>query len=182
MGAGLAAKAVLDGRISLISFGVAQVLIDLEPGVRMLTGQGELHGWSHTVAGALAAGTLATVIAPRLIPPIVRRWNQELAHYRQHWLTIAPQPRQGAVATGAFVGTFSHLLLDGFMHADMHPLAPFTLLNPWLHWLQHGTVYALCAAVAAASAALWLVRKAVQHRWGSTAAQPRPRRPPLPRR
>ena len=38
MGAGVVGKAVLDGRISLINFGVAQVLIDIEPGVHMLFG------------------------------------------------------------------------------------------------------------------------------------------------
>lgn len=162
MGAGLMAKAVLDGRISLISFGLAQVLIDLEPGVRMITGQGDLHGWSHTVAGALGIGAITTLTAPWLIRPIVQRWNQELVHYCQTWLTVPVTPRKGAVAMGAFVGTFSHLLLDGFMHADMHPLAPFTRLNPLLEWLPHDTVYVLCAVAAAVGAAAWLVRKRVQ--------------------
>ena len=67
MGAGVVGKAVLDGRISLISFGVAQVLIDIEPGVHMLFGWADLHGWSHTLAGALAIGALSTAISPWLI-------------------------------------------------------------------------------------------------------------------
>lgn len=159
MGAGLTAKAVLDGRISLISFGLAQVLMDLEPGVRMITSQGDLHGWTHTVVGALCIGALTTLTAPFLIRPIVQRWNQELAHYRQTWLTAPTVSRPWSVATGAWVGTLSHVVLDGLIHPDMQPLAPLTSLNPLLEWLQHDTVYALCAAAAAVGAAAWLVRK-----------------------
>ena len=54
MGAGVVGKAVLDGRISFISFGVAQVLIDIEPGMNMLFGWGDLHCWSHALTGAIA--------------------------------------------------------------------------------------------------------------------------------
>lgn len=164
MGAGLTAKAVLDGRISLIGFGLAQVLMDLEPGVRMLTGQGDLHGWSHTVAGALCIGALTTALAPWLIRPIVRRYNQELRHYRLDWLAVPATARPGAVATGALVGTLSHVLLDGIIHADMQPLAPLSHLNPLLLWLSHDSVYGLCAAAAALGAAAWLWRKRQQAR------------------
>ncbi len=162
MGAGLTAKAVLDGRISLISFGVAQVLMDLEPGLHMLTGQGQLHGWTHTVWGALCIGAITTAIAPFVIRPIVRRWNQELQHYRQTWLTASTVSRKGSVATGAWVGTLSHVALDGVIHADMKPLAPLHDLNPLLGLLQHDTVYVLCAVAAAIGSAAWLLRKRLQ--------------------
>ena len=162
MGAGLTAKAVLDGRISLISFGLAQVLMDLEPGVRMLTGKGDLHGWTHTVVGALCIGAITTLIAPFLIRPIVKRWNQELQHYRQTWLTVPAVSRKGSVATGALVGTLSHVVLDGVIHSDMKPLAPLSDLNPLLALLQHDTVYSLCAVAAAIGAAAWLLRQRVQ--------------------
>ena len=159
MGAGLTAKAVLDGRISVISFGIAQVLMDIEPGVRMLTGKGDLHGWTHTLAGALAIGAIATLVTPLLIRPIVKRWNSELAHYRVHWLMVPAAPRKWAVAAGAFFGTLSHIVLDGIIHRDMLPIAPVSDLNPLMSLLGHDTVYLLCAAAAVAGTGAWLLRK-----------------------
>ena len=69
-------NAVLDGRSSLISFGVAQVLMDIEPGVRMIVGRGDLHGWSHTLVGAIPIGALATmyVLCVTAIGLGVRAW------------------------------------------------------------------------------------------------------------
>ncbi|MGP1629283.1 MAG: DUF4184 family protein [Giesbergeria sp.] len=162
MGAGLLAKAAMDGRISLVSFGVAQVRMDIEPGVRMAAAQGDLHGWSHTLAGALAIGAVATVAAPWLIRRLVGRWNAELRHYRLEWLMTPAAPRKWAVATGAFFGTMSHVLLDGLMHRDMQPFAPFSDSTPLLALLPHDEVYALCAAGALLGAAVWLMRKRLQ--------------------
>lgn len=45
-GFGAAAKAVLDRRMSLTSFALAQVAMDIEPGIGLLPGSAELHGWS----------------------------------------------------------------------------------------------------------------------------------------
>ena len=162
MGAGVVGKAVLDGRISLISFGVAQVLIDIEPGVHMLFGWADLHGWSHTLAGALAIGALSTAISPWLIRPLVGRWNTEVHHYRLSWLSLPASPKKWAVATGAFVGTLSHLLLDGLIHADMHPFAPIADANPLLALVAHDEVYALCAVAMGLGSVAWLARKYLQ--------------------
>ena len=164
MGVGLIAKAVLDRRISVISFGVAQVLMDIEPGVRMLAGTRDLHGWTHTWAGALVIGAISTLVAPLLIPPIVRRWNSEVLHYRLPWLVVREVPRKWAVAAGAFFGTLSHIVLDGIIHTDMRPFIPFSDLNPLMSLLEHDTVYSLCAVAAVAGAAAWLLRKWTQRK------------------
>ena len=37
-----------------------------------------------------------------------------------------------AAAAGAFIGTYSHVLLDSIMHADMAPLAPWSPHNAML--------------------------------------------------
>jgi hypothetical protein len=158
MGAGLLAKAVLDKRISLISFGMAQVLIDVEPGVSMLVGASNLHGWSHTIAGALCVGALTTAIAPWVIRRFVERWNVEVHHYHRPALCMTVCG-WGPVALGAFVGTLSHLVLDAFIHADMHPLAPFAQSNPLLGMVAHDNVYALCALSAGVGMVCWLIRK-----------------------
>lgn len=159
MGAGLVVKAGIDGRISLISFGLAQVAIDIEPGIGMLTGASVLHGWTHTVAGAAAIAAAVTLVGPWIIRPVVARWNTEVSHYRLAWLMVDPPCRWPAVATGAFFGTLSHVLLDALIHADMAPFAPLFEGNPMLGWVKHDTVYRACTLGALVGSLLWLLRK-----------------------
>ena len=52
MGPGIIIKAILQGFFSLIIFGWAQILMDLQPLFVIITGQGNLHGFSHTYIGA----------------------------------------------------------------------------------------------------------------------------------
>lgn len=48
MGAGLALKAVAGRHFSVLTFGIAQVAMDIEPLVGMLRGAAVLHGPTHT--------------------------------------------------------------------------------------------------------------------------------------
>lgn len=58
MGPGLAVKAVMQRKFSLLVFGWSQVAIDLQPLLAMTTGRVELHGFSHTLVGATLIGLL----------------------------------------------------------------------------------------------------------------------------
>ena len=49
-----------------------------------------------------------------------------------------------AVALGAFSGTYSHVVLDSLMHADMHPFAPFSDANPLLGAVFLNTLHGIC--------------------------------------
>jgi hypothetical protein len=49
MGAALIVKPGLNRNISVITFGLAQVAMDIEPGIGMLTGADVLHGPTHTL-------------------------------------------------------------------------------------------------------------------------------------
>lgn len=61
MGPGLLLKAVLQGSFSLMVFGWAQVIMDIQPLLVMLTGHGHLHGFSHTYVGAILIGIVAAL-------------------------------------------------------------------------------------------------------------------------
>jgi hypothetical protein len=52
MGPGILIKAALQGGFSLMVFGWAQIVMDVQPLWVMLTGDGQLHGFSHTLIGA----------------------------------------------------------------------------------------------------------------------------------
>ena len=68
--------------------------MDIEPGVSMLTDKGDLHGWTHTLTGALCIGAIATLGAPLLIRLVMKRWNSELSHYHVRWLMVSAAPRK----------------------------------------------------------------------------------------
>lgn len=130
LGFGAVAKVIGRANISFLVFGGSQVLMDIEPGIRMLTGSAILHGPSHTLHGALFIGIVAALVGKPVTDLVLRLFR--VANPRITWR---------AAWTGAFTGTFSHILLDGFMHADMQPFSPLTSANPllgalslkWLH-------------------------------------------------
>ena len=47
------------------------------------------------------------------------------------------------ILPAAFIGTYSHVLLDSFLYAEMNPFFPL-LGNPFLGFLGVGVVYNLC--------------------------------------
>ncbi|MGH8241674.1 MAG: hypothetical protein ACREXP_32275, partial [Steroidobacteraceae bacterium] len=88
----------------------------------MLTHQYPIHRFFHTYVGAtVAAGIVVGLFA------LVRRFAPQLLDlFGLHNLSVR------AVALGAIAGTYSHVVLDSLMHADMRPFAPFSDANPLL--------------------------------------------------
>jgi membrane-bound metal-dependent hydrolase YbcI (DUF457 family) len=127
----MAVKSIAGDRFSLITFGVAQVAIDIEPGIGLLRGSEILHGWTHTYVGATIIAGLVLLVRP-LCNWILKRWNAELRYHRLTQFTASEPLRWGPAAIGAFVGTYSHVALDSFMHSDLRPVAPFSASNDLL--------------------------------------------------
>ena len=154
MGAVLIAKPGLNRNISVITFGIAQVAMDIEPGVGMFTGADVLHGPSHTILGALVIAYLVTLIAPSICNYLLKMWNKEVTHHKQPWL-VQPEISKTAVTVGAFFGTLSHLALDSLMHHDIQPLAPFSQANPLMGLVTHDEVYQLCSIAGVVGVGAW---------------------------
>ena len=57
---------------------------------------------------------------------------------------LTPRLTVRTVAFGAFIGTYSHVLLDSLMHADMHPFVPFSDRNPLLGAVFLNTLHGFC--------------------------------------
>lgn len=129
MGPGLAIKALAGRRFSVLTFGIAQVAMDIEPLVGLVRGSSILHGPTHTYVAALVIAAVVAVLSPSICRPILRRWNRELSFLGVPWLmepdSFAPAP----VILGAFAGTISHVVLDSIMHSDMSPLSPWSDAN-----------------------------------------------------
>lgn len=136
LGPGALFKAIGWRHFSFMVFGGAQVLMDIEPLVGMLRGREVLHGYTHTLPGALVIGTIAGVVGRPVSAFVLRLLS--IPHHPFTWT---------ASFIGAYVGTFSHVGLDALMHADMSPWWPLSAGNSWLgavslRWLHLGCLLA----------------------------------------
>lgn len=141
-------KALLGRHFSFMVFGGTQVLMDIEPLVRIVRGDSVLHGTTHTFAGATAIALLACAIGRPISHFALRWWNSRLAA-GSRWRAMRMPIAWHAVVIGAFVGAWSHVVLDGFMHDDLQPFAPWRSDNPWLHAISVDALHLICFATAA---------------------------------
>ncbi len=112
LGAGALAKSIAPRHVSFTAFAVSNVLIDVEPLVRMLGILDDtiLHGPTHTFPGA--------VVIAALTLPAIRLWDRTAAALHLTGLRPPAIPTW-MILTSALIGTVSHVLLDSRMHADM---------------------------------------------------------------
>ncbi len=137
MGPGILIKAVLQGSFSLMVFGWAQIIMDLQPLVVLITGKGHLHGFSHTYFGASLLAIFAAITG---------KYLSELGLFI---LRLSKKPNQIKIAwwvvfLSAFIGTFSHVLIDSIMHADIVPFFPFSSENKILGLVSIDRLHKLC--------------------------------------
>jgi membrane-bound metal-dependent hydrolase YbcI (DUF457 family) len=144
MGPGAAIKAVTGKYFSLSVFGFAQILIDIEPLIRVLQGGSVVHGLSHTFLGATVIGIFSLAVGKPFCSGLFSCWNLLVRPKFLHWLKVSANISWSSAALGAFIGTFSHVLLDSMMHDDIQPFAPFKKANPFLNVLPAGWIYLFC--------------------------------------
>jgi hypothetical protein len=156
-GPGLLVKGLAPNHFSLSMFALANVAMDVEPLYRMVAGDAQLHGATHTVLGA-AFICVGTTWAGR---PLILRSRQ----LYERWSSNAGRAfhiTNIQAWSGALLGTFSHVLMDAVMHADMRPFLPLTDTNPWLDVSCTEHVYLGCVLSGMVGMLLILIRAAFQ--------------------
>ena len=148
LGPGAFFKGIGGDRFSFMVFGGSQVLMDLEPGYRMIVEDSIIHGPSHTLAGAAIIGVIATLSGK----PISEFALRQVKFPR-------PKVTWFAATAGAFAGTFSHILFDAIMHADMLPWAPLADSNGLLGLISIGALHIMCVVLGAIGALLILANR-----------------------
>jgi membrane-bound metal-dependent hydrolase YbcI (DUF457 family) len=81
-----------------------------------------------------------------------------------NWLRCPSEISWTAAATGAFIGTFSHVLIDSVMHADMQPLAPLAEGNRLLWVVSPEVLHLICVGAGVVGLVGLAVRAAVARR------------------
>lgn len=136
MGPGIVVKAILQGSFSLMVFGWAQIVMDVQPLLVMISGEGHLHGFSHTYVGATLLAIFSALTGKYVseIGLFVFRLNKQWQVKIAWWVSFL----------SAFIGTFSHVFLDSIMHTDVEAFFPFTTENSFIGLISVQALHQAC--------------------------------------
>lgn len=131
-------------------FGWAQIVMDMQPLAVMITGEGELHGFSHTYVGATLLALFSALT------------GKYLSEFGLDLLRVPGNHRSNNIGWkvtlgSAFIGTFSHVFLDSIMHLDVQPYYPFTGKNSMYSLMTMEGLHFLCIASAIIGAAAYFL-------------------------
>lgn len=147
-GPGVLFHAAAPRRVSFIAFVAANCITDCESVYHILSGHFPVHRFLHTFVGATLVAAI-TVVLFLLMRGLARK-SRLPDWFEWQQLTLLP------VIVGALLGSYSHVVLDGIMHADMRPFAPWSDGNPFLHLVPLSVLHWACVFSAVAGGLLWL--------------------------
>jgi membrane-bound metal-dependent hydrolase YbcI (DUF457 family) len=155
-GPGAAIHAIAPKHVSFLAFCSANVLIDIEPLYYMAKGQYPLHRFLHTYIGAtviMVATALIFFFALKLASRV------RLPNLFQ-WQSLNPFP----IWLGAAAGSYSHIVLDSVMHADIVPLSPFSEVNVLYQLVSLGELHLFCVFAAVLGLVILGIRRLLKAR------------------
>lgn len=136
MGPGILIKAILQSSFSLMVFGWTQIVMDIQPLIVLITGEGHLHGFTHTYLGAVLIAIFSAITGKYLSEiglRILGIYNCQRI-YITWWVSFL----------SAFIGSVSHVFLDSIMHTDVEPFYPITLVNDFHGTVSVATLHKVC--------------------------------------
>lgn len=114
---------------------IASVILDLEPlAVIFFNLPMPLHSFFHTYLGAII---VAIALSIGIYP--FRKYLNKIVSF----FGLRQESSFRHIIPASIIGTYSHVLLDSFLYAEMNPFFPF-LGNPFVGILALGFVYTLC--------------------------------------
>ena len=148
MGPGILIKAILGTSFSLMVFGWTQIVMDLQPLIVLITGEGHLHGFTHTYIGALLIAAFSTLS------------GKYLSEFGLTVLGIFDDSKAIVISwkvalISALLGSFSHVFLDSIMHSDVEPFFPVSLDNPFWRIISVSMLHKACLYAGLVGAAIY---------------------------
>ena len=162
-GPAIMGKAVAPKHFSFLAFGLTQVIMDAEAGFYLMQSSWPVHRFLHSYLGATVVAVVTALLGRPLLGLVIRGWNRLMAGRYRGGLQLRPDVPLAAVASGAFLGGYSHVFLDSIVHADITPFAPWYAGNPLLHVMSITNVMLLCAGMSL-SGGIVLLMAAVRSR------------------
>lgn len=150
MGPGILIKSLLHGSFSLMVFGWSQIIMDIQPLLVMITGEGHLHGFSHTYVGAILLAIFSTISGKYLseIGLLIIGISKNNNPIKISWVIAS---------LSASIGTLSHVLLDNIMHSDVQPFYPFSLNDGMYGLMTIENLHKLCLYSGLVGTAIYFV-------------------------
>lgn len=136
MGPGILIKSLLQGSFSLMVFGWSQIIMDIQPLIVLLTGEGHLHGFSHTFIGASLLAVLSALSGKYLAQLGLKILHLNMSFPINITWTVS--------MLSAAIGCYSHVVLDSIMHSDVEPFFPFSLDNSMLGLISVTALHKVC--------------------------------------
>ncbi len=155
MGPGILVKALLQGSFSLMVFGWAQIVMDVQPLFVLISGEGNVHGFSHTYLGATLLGIFSALSGKFLSEfglKVIKIYEQNNRIIIKWWV----------VFLSAFIGTYSHVVLDSIMHSDVEPFYPLSQENGILGVVSISQLHQFCIYTGLVGAVVYYLVKYVQ--------------------
>jgi len=146
LGPGALFKTVGTRNFSFLVFGFSQVLMDLEPLIRIYLHTPILHGFTHTMLGATLIA-IPSVLIGKPACELGLRVSRALASEPDRRVIPETISWRAACIAGV-VGTYSHVLIDAVMHADVRPWWPWSQSNPLLGVVDLTPLHVLCVVLA----------------------------------
>lgn len=148
MGPAIAMGLLMRGFVHVPTLVLASVVLDLEPLAVLVFGLNyPLHGFMHTLIFAVPIGAIfgwAMLRVEKRVKPIYRRLLLE---------SNSEVTATGFIGAGA-LGTFSHVVLDSPLYADIMPFFPLTV-NPAYNPELSPLIYSICVWAGALGLILW---------------------------
>jgi len=141
--------------IDIATVMIASVIVDLEPlAVILFDLPMPLHAFFHSYLGATIAGAGVSIC----VYPFRRYLNEIVALFG-----LKQESSFRQILPAGLIGTYSHVLLDSFLYAEMNPLYPF-IGNPFVGALSFGLVYNLCLVLGVFGFFAYLLRVLLNYR------------------
>ena len=153
-GPGAAIHAIAPKQVSFLAFCSANVLIDIEPLYYMVTGQYPLHRFFHTYIGA----TIIMVVTAVVFFGALNLASKIRLPNLFQWQTLNTVP----IWIGSGVGSYSHIVFDSVMHADIAPLSPFSEANPLYRFFSLGELHFFCLLAAIFGVVVLAIRRVLK--------------------
>lgn len=164
MGPGMVVKAAMPRHFSIIVFGMTQIAIDIEVLWYLMRGEFPLHRFWHTYLGATIIAIWFGLIGKPASQWIKRIWNSLAPKGKAIDLSVAVPTTWTASLTGAFIGSYSHILLDSLYHTDIMPLQPFSDINHLRGYISPYMLDILCVA-AGIMGLIWFFTRQAKQSW-----------------
>jgi len=131
--AGFAVKSIFNKGFSWSIFALTNIAIDTEVIYYVITAGEASHKFFHTLLGSTMIAIICTFAGIPVCERLLNFWNKNLYNEKSleklKFLNVDSKINIFSSFAGAFIGAYSHILLDSLMHFDVKPFEPFFSTN-----------------------------------------------------